>query len=37
LDYVETAKTRVVLLELEKDWWVVAVSVTEALIARTFH
>ncbi|KAJ5672331.1 hypothetical protein N7507_001458 [Penicillium longicatenatum] len=24
LDYVETAKTRVVLLELEKDWWVVA-------------
>ncbi|KAJ5894337.1 hypothetical protein N7495_006028 [Penicillium taxi] len=24
LEYVETDKTRVVLLELEKDWWVVA-------------
>lgn len=26
LEYVETGKTRVVLLELEKDWWLVAVS-----------
>jgi hypothetical protein len=26
LEYVETDKSRVVLLELEKDWWIVAVS-----------
>lgn len=26
LEYVETDKARVVLLELEKDWWIVAVS-----------
>ena len=26
LEYVETDKARIVLLELEKDWWVVAVS-----------
>lgn len=26
LEYVETEKTRLVLLELEKNWWVVAVS-----------
>lgn len=27
LEYVETEKARIVLLELEKDWWVVAVGV----------
>jgi hypothetical protein len=26
LEYVETDKARVVTLEIEKDWWVVAVS-----------
>jgi hypothetical protein len=26
LEYVDTDKSRVVLLELEKDWWIVAVS-----------
>jgi hypothetical protein len=26
LEYIETDKSRVILLELEKDWWIVAVS-----------
>jgi hypothetical protein len=26
LEYVETEKARVILLEIEKNWWVVAVS-----------
>ena len=30
LEYVETDKARVVLLELEKDWWIVAVCWRES-------
>lgn len=32
LEYVETDKSRVVLLELETDWWIVAVRMTEVLV-----
>ena len=35
LEYVETEKSRIVLLELEKDWWVVAVSMNWALYSTT--
>lgn len=31
LEYIETDKARVVVLELEKDWWIVAVSIPRHL------
>lgn len=31
LEYIETDKARVVVLELEKDWWIVAVSIARQI------
>lgn len=33
LEYIETDKARIVVLELEKDWWIVAVSIASHLRA----
>lgn len=35
LEYIETDKARVVVLELEKDWWIVAVSIARQLNSET--
>lgn len=35
LEYIETDKARVVVLELEKDWWIVAVSIPRRINMMT--